>query len=102
LSIDNYSIKHILQRHCDPIEEALKGQIKVEKHHFKMIIAVILNPDKVRYEVRRGKESLIFEKKMKDFFVVCEQLHRVVKKGKVNRLRLQTFYIKRNSTDKEK
>lgn len=102
LSIGNYSIRHTLQRHGNPIKEASKGQIGVEKHHFKMIIAVILNPDKVRYEVRRGKESLIFEKEMKDFFIVCKELRRVVKQGKVNRLMLQTFYIKRNSTDKEK
>lgn len=84
-----------MNRHSNPIREASKGQIAVEKHHFSTIIDVILMPDRVRYESRQGKETLIFEKTMGNFFVVCKELRKVVKKGKVSRLMLQTFYIKK-------
>jgi phage-Barnase-EndoU-ColicinE5/D-RelE like nuclease3 len=99
ISIDNYSIIHTLQRHGNPVKEAAKGQLAVQKHHFQEVLSVILEADSVKYDVRRGKEALIFEKKKDPLYFVVKELRQVVKKGKQNRLMLQTFYIKKQSAE---
>jgi phage-Barnase-EndoU-ColicinE5/D-RelE like nuclease3 len=97
VTIDTYSIMHTLERHGNPIREAKRGQIGVEKHHFKEILEVILKPDIVRFETRSNRESLIFEKDMGDRYFVVKEIRRVVKKNKQNRLVLQSFYIRKKT-----
>ena len=97
ISIDNYGIVHAHQRHGNPTKEAKRGQIAIEKHHFVTILPIICNADNIRYDVRNGKEVLIFEKEFDNYYFVLKELRRVTKKGKQNRLMLQTFYIKKKT-----
>jgi phage-Barnase-EndoU-ColicinE5/D-RelE like nuclease3 len=97
VTIDTYSILHTLERHGNPVKEAKRGQIGVEKQHFKEILEVILNPDVVRYETRNNRESLIFEKEMGNKYFVVKEIRRVVKKRKQSKLVLQSFYIRKNA-----
>lgn len=96
-TIDSYSILHTLERHGSPIKEAKRGQIAIQKHHFKEILDVILEPDEVRFDTRRNKESLIFEKDKGDRYFVVKEIRRVVKKRKKSRLVLQSFYIRKKT-----
>jgi hypothetical protein len=97
ISIDNYGIAHAHQRHGNATKEANRGQIAIQKHHFAQILPIICNADNIRYDVRNGKEVLIFEKEMEGYYFVLKELRRVTKKGKQNRLMLQTFYIKKKT-----
>jgi hypothetical protein len=97
ISIDNYGIAHAHQRHGNPTKEAKRGQIAIEKHHFIHILPIICNADNICYDVRNGKEVLIFEKELDGCCFVLKELRRVTKKGKQNRLMLQTFYIKKKT-----
>ena len=93
ITIDNYSIIHTLERHGNPIKEAKRGQIGIQKHHFMEILDVILNPDTVRYDIRHNRTSLIFEKDKGDTYFIVKEIRQVVKSRKKNRLVLQSFYI---------
>lgn len=97
ITIDSYSIIHTLERHGNPIKEAKHGQVAVQKEHFKEILEVILHPDIVRYDIRRNKASLIFEKEKRDKYYVIKEIRQVVKARKKNRLVLQSFYIKKKT-----
>ena len=97
LTIDTYSILHTLERHGNPVKEAKRGQIGIQKDHFKEIIEVILEPDIVRYDIRNNRESLIFEKDKGDRYFVVKEIRRVVKKRKKSRLVLQSFYIRKKT-----
>ena len=97
ITIDSYSIIHTLERHGNPIKEAKRGQIGIQKHHFKEILEVILNPDVVRYDVRNKRASLIFEKDKGDRYFVVKEIRQVLKSRKQNRLVLQSFYIRKKT-----
>ena len=99
ITIDSYSIIHTLERHGNPIKEAKRGQIGIEKHHFREVLDVILNPDNVRYETKHNKVSLIFEKDKGDKYYVVKEIRQVVKSRKTNRLVLQTFYIRKKRSE---
>ena len=93
ITIDTYSITHTLERHGNPIKEAKRGQIAIQKHNFLEILDVILNPDTVRHDVRHNRASLIFEKDKGDRYFIVKEIRQVVKSRKKNRLVLQSFYI---------
>ena len=97
LTIDSYSIIHTLERHGNPIKEAKRGQIGIQKHHFIEILEVILAPDIVRYDVKNNRASLIFEKDKGDRYFVVKEIRQVVKSRKKNRLVLQSFYIRKKT-----
>jgi hypothetical protein len=97
VTLDTYSILHTLERHGNPVKEAKRGQLGVQKHHFKEILEVLLEPDSVTYNIRSNRESLIFEKKKGDQYFVIKEIRSVTKKGKQNRLVLQTFYIQKKT-----
>lgn len=99
ITIDTYSIVYTLERHGNPIKEAKRGQIGIEKHHFREILDVILNPDDVRCETKHNKVSLIFEKEKDYRFYVVKEIRQVVKSRKKNRLVLQTFYIRKKRSE---
>lgn len=98
IAIDNYSITHTLLKHGNPIKEALRGQIAVTKLDFIKIVEVIREADSIRLDVKTfknniKKETLVFTKEFEDRYVVAKEIRRVTKKGKKNRLVLQTIYI---------
>lgn len=84
ISIDNYSVKHTLEKHGNPIKEAKRGQVHITKEDFMLIPEIIINFDTVRYELRGEKESLIFEKNINDTYFVIKEVRTVSKKGKKN------------------
>jgi len=92
ISIDNYSIKHTLEKHGNPIKEAKRGQIHITKEDFLLLPEIILNFDTVKYEKKGTKESLLFEKKIKESYFVVKEIRTVRKKSKKNRIILQTMY----------
>jgi len=99
ISIDNYGIRHTLERHGDLVLENSQGQKAIEKKDFQLIQIIVNEADKIIYDPRRKSpnspliETFIFEKQIDDFYYVLKELRRVTKKGKVNRLVLQTMYI---------
>ncbi len=98
IAIDSYSISHTLLKHGNPLKEALRGQIAVTKSDFVKIIEVIREADSIRLDTKTfkndvKKETLVFTKEFEDRYVVAKEIRRVTKKGKKNRLVLQTLYI---------
>jgi len=98
ISIDNYSIKHILEKHGNPIREAKRGQISITKEDFLLLPKLLFEFDSVKYDVKikninhTKRESLIFEKTIGDTYFVVKEIRTVSKKGKVNKITLQTMY----------
>jgi len=98
ITIDNYSIKHTLEKHGNPITEAKRGQLNITKDDFLLLPKLIFEFDKVYIDVKVNKikhtkrESLIFEKTIDNTYFVVKEIRTVIKKGKVNRIILQTMY----------
>jgi len=97
ISIDNYSIKHTLEKHGNPITEAKRGQINISKEDFFLLPEIIFNFDNVSYDKKLNKkgansECLKFEKTIGDVYFVIKEIRTVIKKGKINRIVLQTMY----------
>ena len=102
VSIDNYSITHTLLRHGNPVKEAKHGQIAITKSDFLKLIDLLNNPDTIRLDIKTHrnsvvKETLIFSKEYEHCYVVAKEVRRVSKKGKVNRLVLQTMYVRKKA-----
>ena len=100
VSIDNYSIVHIILRHGNPVKEARHGQIAITKSDFIKLVDLLRTPDMIRLDTkiyRNGviKETLIFSKEYDNYYVVAKEVRRVSKRGKSNRLILQTMYIRK-------
>jgi hypothetical protein len=101
VSIDNYSILHTLQRHGNPVKEAKHGQIAVTKSDFTKLPEILSAPDSVRLDIiirKNGvqRDTLIFSKVFEHRYFVLKEIRSVSKKGKTNRLILQTMYIRQN------
>jgi len=95
ISIDNYSIRHTLEKHGNPIKEAKRGQINITKDDFLFLPEIIYNFDNVKYDINNNnKASLIFEKVIRNHYFVVKEIRTVKKKGKKNRIILQTMYKK--------
>lgn len=102
IAIDNYSIVHTLLRHGNPAKESKHGQIAVAKSDFVRLPEILTAPDSIRLDSRilgNGvvKETLIFTKSYENYYVVAKEIRRVSKKGKVNRLILQTMFIRKRT-----
>lgn len=102
VSIDNYGIVHTLLRHGNPAKEAKHGQIAVTKADFVALVEVISAPDTIQLEAKtygKGviKETLIFKKEFEHYYIVVKEIRRVFKKGKINRLILQSMYIRKKT-----
>ncbi len=105
VSIDTFSIKHIMKNHGNPFVEAQRGQIAVIKEDFYKIWQLINDFDTVRYDTRVSKstkqiisESLVFTKDLENQYVVVKEIRSVVKRGKQNRLVLQSMWIHKKSS----
>ncbi len=97
ISIDNFGILHTLENHGNPISEAKRGQIAVEKSDFITMIDVCLNPDDVKLigKTRHSQKQLIqFEKKIENKIFVIKEVRIItsIKKKKLNRLVFHTMY----------
>ncbi len=98
IAIDSYGISHSLLKHGNPLKEALRGQIAVTKSDFTKIIGIIREADSIRLDTKifkngDQKETLVFTKELEDRYFVAKEIRKVTKKGKKNRLVLQTLYI---------
>ncbi|PDS26734.1 PBECR3 domain-containing polyvalent protein [Flavobacterium branchiophilum] len=97
ITIDNFGISHTLLQHGNPITEAKRGQVAIEKEDFIKCIEVILHPDTVfliNNTKRTNLPQIQFEKVIENKKIVVKEIRTVTstKKKKVNRLVFQTMY----------
>ena len=95
--IDNFGILHTLEQHGNPLTEARRGQVAVEKEDFSKILDVFLQPDEIKIvgATKRTNLPLIqFTKIMEDKKFVIKEVRTVssLKKNKVRRIVLHTMY----------
>ena len=99
ISIDNYGIRHAIERHGDEKKEAKQGQVAIQKPAFDLLYLVLNEADSITYDPRQRNskspmvETLIFEKQIGNYHYVFKEVRRVQKKGKSNRLVFQTMFI---------
>jgi hypothetical protein len=97
ITIDNYGISHTLLQHGNPISEAKRGQVAIEKEDFIKWIAVVLQPDNIvllENTKRTNLPQIQFEKVIDNKKIVVKEIRTVTstKKKKVSRLVFQTMY----------
>lgn len=95
--IDNFGVLHTLENHGNPISEARRGQIAVEKEDFVTMVDVCLNPDDIKFignSKHTQKPLLQFEKKIENKIFVVKEVRIITstKKNKLNRLVFHTMY----------
>jgi hypothetical protein len=95
--IDNYGIIHALEEHGNPISEAKRGQIALEREDFVRMLEVFLSPDEILSvgKTRHTKMPLLqFIRKIEDKIYVVKEVRTITssKKNKVSRLVFQTMY----------
>ena len=99
VSIDNYGIRHAIERHGDEKKEAKQGQVALQKSVFDLLYLVLTEADSITFDPRQRNpsspkvETLIFEKEIEGYHYVFKEIRRVQKKGKLNRLVFQTMFI---------
>jgi phage-Barnase-EndoU-ColicinE5/D-RelE like nuclease3 len=101
--IDNFGILHTLESHGNPVSEAKRGQIAVEKIDFVKLLEVFLEPDEivlVRPASHTQKSLLQFIKKIEDKIYVVKEVWNITsqKKNKKSRLVFHTMYKIRTTT----
>jgi phage-Barnase-EndoU-ColicinE5/D-RelE like nuclease3 len=97
ICIDNFGIIHTLEKHGNPISEAKRGQVAVEKEDFITLIEVCLNADSIKnigFSNHSKNPILQFEKKINDRIFVVKEVRLItsLKKKKRNRLVFHTMY----------
>ena len=97
ITIDNFGIIHTLQQHSNPITEAKRGQIAIEREDFINWLEVVLNPDEIKHvgnTKRTNLPLLQFEKTIDSKKIVVKEVRTVqsTKKQKVSRLVFHTMY----------
>ena len=95
--IDNYGIMHALEEHGNPISEAKRGQIALEREDFIKMLDMFLNPDEIITigTTRHTQKSLLqFIRKIDDKIYVVKEVRSVTskKKNKLSRLVFYTMY----------
>jgi phage-Barnase-EndoU-ColicinE5/D-RelE like nuclease3 len=95
--IDNLGIIHTLEQHGNPITEAKRGQIAIEKEDFVRFLDIFLNPDEIKLagQTKRTNLPLIqFEKTIDNKTIVIKEVRTITstKKKKVSRLVFHTMY----------
>lgn len=97
ITIDNFGIIHTLQQHSNPITEAKRGQIAIEKNDFFDLIDVVLFPDiikRIGQTNRTNLPLLQFEKTIQSKKIVVKEIRTITstKKKKISRLVFHTMY----------
>ena len=95
--IDNYGILHTLEHHGNPLSEARRGQIAVDREDFVRFLDVFLNPDAIELAgvTKQTKLPLIqFVKTIENRVFVLKEVRTVTstRKKKVSRLVFHTMY----------
>lgn len=95
--IDNFGIIHTLEQHGNPLSEAKRGQISIEKEDFIRFIEVLLDPDEIMAVgvTKRTNLPLIqFVKVLEDKKFVVKEVRTVtsLKKQKLSRIVFHTMY----------
>ncbi len=95
--IDNFGIFHTLEQHGNPLSEARRGQIAVEKEDFVKYLDVFLHPDEIQLSGKTKRTNLPllqFMKVMDDKKFVIKEVRTIVstKKQKISRLVFHTMY----------
>ena len=95
--IDNFGILHTLEQHGNPLSEAKRGQIAVEKEDFASFLDVFLDPDEIQLAgiTKRTNLPLIqFIKTMGDKKIVVKEVRTIIstKKQKLSRVVFHTMY----------
>lgn len=95
--IDNFGIIHTLEQHGNPLSEARRGQIAIEKEDFIKFIDVFLDPDEIQLSgtTKRTNLPLIqFMKIMEDKKFVIKEIRTIssIRKKKVSRVVFHTMY----------
>jgi hypothetical protein len=97
VTIDNFGILHSLEEHGNPITEAKRGQISIEKNDFVKIIDVLLYPDEINFIglTKHTKLPLLqFIKEIENKIYIVKEVRTITsqKKKKVSRLVFHTMY----------
>lgn len=95
--IDNYGILHTLEQHGNPVSEAKRGQVAIEKEDFFKMLDVFLYPEEI---ILVGKTShtqkpiLQFVRQIEDKVYVVKEVRTITskKKNKLSRLVFHTMY----------
>lgn len=95
--IDNFGILHTLEQHGNPISEAKRGQIAIEKEDFFMMLEVFLHPDEIHIVGKTNysqKPVLQFVRQIGDKIYVVKEVRTITsqKKNKLSRLVFHTMY----------
>jgi hypothetical protein len=95
--IDNFGIIQALEQHGNPLSEAKRGQIDIEKEDFVRFIEVLLNPDEIMAVgvTKRTNLPLIqFVKILEDKKIVVKEVRTItsLKKQKMSRILFHTMY----------
>lgn len=104
VAIDNYGIKHTIERHGNTQKEARLGQVAIVKSDFILIEKIVREADSIKYDPRQKTsksvvvETFIFEKEIDDIYYVVKDIRRIKKQGKQNTLIFQTMYKKKRRT----
>ncbi len=87
--IDNFAIKHTLNKHGHEGVEKLRGQIAITKKDFASIPQIVENPDIIETgeKNRRGADLIKYTKNSTEKIIYVEE----VRKGR-KQLALQTLY----------
>ncbi len=104
ISVDNYGIRHAMERHGDGQTEGGRNQVALQVSDFNIAIEIVQSAANMRYDFR-GKlghpnlrESIVFDEKISgNQYFVSMEVRQVRKRGKTNRLVFQTMYIKKSA-----
>lgn len=97
LTIDNFGILHSLEEHGNPVVEAKRGQIAIEKEDYIKMLEVFLEPDEISiigFTKHTKLPLLQFVKKIEDKIYVIKEVRTITskKKSKISRLVFHTMY----------
>ena len=89
--IDSFSIRHVLKKHGDAVEEKKRGQIAVTPEDFQKIKDILIKPDIILNigKAKRGGTTLIEYRKR----IIIEYIYVEEKRGK--EIAMKTMYKKK-------
>jgi hypothetical protein len=93
--VDNYAVKHIINKHGNPVTEIPRGQIAVIPHDFTQLPGILYQPDKCSYiGVNRLKNHIfLYEKTGMAHYCCLLEL-----RAKRKELAVQTLYKRKAPT----
>lgn len=79
ISVDNFGIRHIIEKHGKPNTEIPRGQIAIVKEDFTKITEIVSQADKISVDgtTAIGKDVILFEKRLEDLYIVAKEVRTV-------------------------